>query len=466
VYRGGTRALHFRVKSQRPEVTNIVTDVFAQFLTQWEALPSGLGLGLSWNLLWTWSKPRINKSHLLIWQRVNHFEHSRELTRKDLLKKNIQRYVDLSGGKSSDFEIMPPTFVLPHEYTQFVSSFTAFEQQKRDGVAMLSSNGEFSNDNGSSPGVIYNYWILKPVGLSRGRGISLVRDISDLTYSQSSVIQKYIERPLCLAAYKFDLRIYVVVTSFKPLEAFVYRDGFARVSTQQYSLNPNDVNNKFIHLTNSSIQKQNQQDLKSDNPLNDKEGGNKDIGGSKISLLGENGLWKLLERFQGIDSDLLWKNICLLIVKSLVIVDDKMTNQPCCFELFGYDVLIDNNLRPWLIEVNASPSLARENALDSRVKNNMLKDMIDLLEVTPFDRAALFRIIKRRLASIGKNRYYVSGRNDPDLEQDLQDILGANYVHRAYGDLPSNLGNYERLCPETSYHQVVLKLKKKIIKSD
>ena len=70
-------------------------------------------------------------AHLLVWQRVNHFQGSRELTRKDLLKKNIQRYVDLStagGSRSpSDFEIMPPTFVHAHEYTQFVAAFTAFE---------------------------------------------------------------------------------------------------------------------------------------------------------------------------------------------------------------------------------------------------------------------------------------------------------------------------------------------------
>ncbi len=324
-----------------------------------------------------------------------------------------------------------------------------------------------------------------------------MRDLSDLTYSQSSVIQKYIERPLCLASYKFDLRIYVVVTSFKPLEAFIYRDGFARVSTQQYSLDPNDVNNKFIHLTNSSIQKHNQQDIKADNPLHTnmqesygREGSDDNdscVGGSKISLLGENGLWKLLQRFSAvggkdpIDTENLWKNICLLIVKSLVMVDDKMVYQPCCFELFGYDILIDENYRPWLIEVNASPSLARENSLDHRVKNHMMKDMIDLLDVPPFDRAALVRVIKKRLGNMAKTSRQQAmaatvgaagsgpgGRmsTDQELEQDLRDILGPDFIPRRYGELPKKMGNYERLCPETINFQQAMKLKKKIIKSD
>ena len=65
---------------------------------------------------------------------------------------------------------------------------------------------------------LQNFWIMKPVGLSRGRGISLVRDVASLTYSQTSVVQRYVEDPLCLDGYKFDLRLYVLVTSFRPLE--------------------------------------------------------------------------------------------------------------------------------------------------------------------------------------------------------------------------------------------------------
>jgi tubulin polyglutamylase TTLL5 len=445
VYKGGTRSLHFRVKSARSEVNNIVTDVFNNFLKEWEELPAGLGLGLSWNILWTWSKPRIKMTHLLAWQRVNHYPDSKELTRKDLLKKNIQRYTVMGGKGGAHFDIMPQTFLLPHEYTGFVQAFTTAETNKGyDGAQ--------------------NYWILKPIGMSRGRGISLVKDLSEITYSQASVVQKYIERPLCLQGYKFDLRLYIVVTSFKPLEAFIYRDGFARVSTHQYSLNPEDTANKFIHLTNSSIQSQNTEGITKDNPLQTTgdEDRDNDTGGSKISLLGANGLWKRLETF-GIDTAALWQSVCLLVIKSLVMVDDKMAHQPCCFELFGYDVLIDADLRPWLLEVNASPSLARTNALDVRVKNAMIRDIINIIDPAPFDRAAVLRILQRRLGNIAKNRCSV-GRNDPELEQDLRDILG-DYVPRRYGEMPAAMGNYEMICPHTKEYEQVLKLKKRIIKS-
>ena len=74
---------------------------------------------------------------------------------------------------------------------------------------------------------------MKPVGLSRGRGISLVGDISDVSYGEAMVIQRYVTHPLTLGGFKFDLRLYVLVTSFNPLEAFLYTEGFGRFSTER-----------------------------------------------------------------------------------------------------------------------------------------------------------------------------------------------------------------------------------------
>jgi hypothetical protein len=440
IYKGGTRALHFRVKSARPEVYNIVTDVFnGDLKDQWEELPQGLGLGVTWNLLWTWSKPRINMTHLLVWQRVNHFQDAKHLTRKDLLKKSLQRYTDTTSKTSEAFEIMPQTYILPQEYTQLVRAFTESEQARLQ--------------NGTQ-----NLWIMKPVGMSRGRGISLVRDVGNLMYSQSTVVQRYVERPLTLDGYKFDLRLYVLVTSFRPLEAFIYKEGFARVSTHAYSLDPKDFDNQFIHLTNASIQKLNEDGAKANHATNDNE---ESMGGSKIPLHGPHGLWARMEK-QGMDTDLVWRNICLCVLKSLVVVDEKMSNQPCCFEVFGFDVLIDKDLKPWLIEVNTSPSMSRDNQLDQRVKTAMIRDTISLVDPPQYDRAAVARVIKRRLNDITKNKFTMH-KNDPQLDGDLKDILGDRRP-RQVGEEPAKMGDYQRLAPDTKIFQHVLRLKGKILK--
>ena len=193
-----------------------------------------------------------------------------------------------------------------------------------------------------------------------------------------------IQNPLLLNGHKFDLRLYVLVASVRPLEAFVYKEGFARLSTELFSLSPDDITNKFIHLTNSSIQKHNMSNMSSTNNSITNES-QTESNGTKIPLTGDYGLWSRLEKQFLINNTIsnkesivtiIWRSICILIIKSLIAVDDKMTYQCNCFELFGYDILIDNNLHPWLLEVNASPSLARENQLDIRVKNALIEDTV------------------------------------------------------------------------------------------
>lgn len=98
------------------------------------------------------------------------------------------------------FDIIPQTFLLPGENMQFIRKFR--ECGLKDAL---------------------NYWILKPVGLSRGRGIQLINKLQDVIFSEPVVLQRYIMNPLLVDGFKFDMRIYVLVTSINPLEAFVYR---------------------------------------------------------------------------------------------------------------------------------------------------------------------------------------------------------------------------------------------------
>ncbi len=65
--------------------------------------------------------------------------------------------------------------------------------------------------------------------------------------------------PHLISGYKYDLRVYVLVTSFNPLKVYMYTDGLVRFATEKYTLDPKNINQKFVHLTNFSINKKNTQ---------------------------------------------------------------------------------------------------------------------------------------------------------------------------------------------------------------
>jgi hypothetical protein len=117
-------------------------------------------------------------------------------------------------------------------------------------------------------------------------------------------------------------------------------------------------------------------------------------GGSKVSL---EFCFKRMQQ-RGIDTDALWANIVDVVCKSLYCVQDVIPWHPAAFELFGYDVLIDADLKPWLIEVNSSPSLARDNPLDYEIKDALLRDVLAVVDAPAVDRSALSDVLQRRLS--------------------------------------------------------------------
>ena len=56
-----------------------------------------------------------------------------------------------------------------------------------------------------------------------------------------------------------------------------------------------------------------------------------------------------------------------------------------CFEVLGFDVLLDENLRPWLLEINLSPSLNTDSGLDLKIKGNMLADLFTMIGIVSMD---------------------------------------------------------------------------------
>ncbi|GLI62135.1 hypothetical protein VaNZ11_004698, partial [Volvox africanus] len=399
-----------------------------------------------WNVLWSWSvKVRVPVNDLMVWQRVNHFAEARQLTRKDLLKKHLAKYQVMhnTGRSAALFDrLTPTTFVLPKEAAAFEEAF----------VRAL---------HGVEPTCVQpvglNLWIQKPVGLSRGRGISLISSFKKVNMAEAMVVQRYLTDPLLVEGYKFDLRLYVLVTSFNPLEAWMYEEGFARFTTFPYTLDEAELGNMHVHLTNSSVQRTRAEGgqlptfLQAADPA----------GGSKTSLTT---LRRLLSR-HGVDWPLLWSRVCEVATAALFAAQDAIPHSPNSFELFGFDMMIDAELKVWLLEVNSSPSMGLDTPLDRAIKPRLIADVLELLAPLPFDRTALASVLRARTNTSRSGRRgthgLLSGTASEEREMccaDLQTVLGGA-LPRRYGEKPRSMGGFACLAP-SPFHDRLLKLRR------
>jgi len=306
-----------------------------------------------WNLLWAGTvPPRYLFDGLADYQRINHYPRTEELTRKDRLHLNICKMQDKFG--KDPFNFLPETYILPDQFSEFAGRFQ------------------------ETPNWL---WISKPNASSQGKGIFLIESLSDAIVTDLHVVSRYISNPFLVDNLKFDLRIYVLVTSYDPLRIYLYEEGLARFASEEYQTA--STRNKFVHLTNYSVNKKNEKfvqnlDYRKDNV------------GHKWSL---SALFQRL-RSQGVDIELIWMKIYDAVIKSVLSITDFVLEasyetgigRANCFDLFGFDILIDSELKPWILEVNLSPSLATDSPLDLHIKSHLIADTFNLVGFRGFDR--------------------------------------------------------------------------------
>uniref|UniRef100_A0A669P0Q1 Tubulin--tyrosine ligase-like protein 9 n=1 Tax=Phasianus colchicus TaxID=9054 RepID=A0A669P0Q1_PHACC len=302
-----------------------------------------------WDFLWcdvSWLRENFDHVYLEEHVRICHFRNHYELSRKNYLVKNLKRFrkqLEREAGKleAARCDFFPKTFELPSEYHLFVEEF-----RKKPGTT----------------------WIMKPVGRSQGRGIFLFRKLKDIfdwkmdggrtneqkdeTQVETYVVQRYIENPYLIGG---EMPI--------PLKAWLYRDGFARFSSMRFTLN--SIDDHYVHLTNVAVQKT--------APDYDPEKGCKwMIQQLRQYLTAKHGTGLVEVLFADMDN---------IFIKSLQSVQKVIISDKRCFELYGYDILIDQDLKPWLLEVNASPSLAASSQEDYELKCHLLEDTLHVVDM-------------------------------------------------------------------------------------
>ena len=195
-------------------------------------------------------------------------------------------------------------------------------------------------------------------------------------------------------------------------------------------------------------------------------------------------MWR---RFQedGLNVEKIKEDIDSVLVKTLLVADDAIPNQPNSFEVYGFDIMLDQHLTPWLIEVNSSPSLACDFAVDIDVKHKMMEDTIRLVNPLPFDREALREALEERMATIemerkrpyanpsAMSRAAVEKTSSTPTRMTQSQKITNHHLNRILrgklprvpcsGVAPEHLGGYKQIAPGSMVYDKALKMKRRCL---
>jgi tubulin polyglutamylase TTLL6/13 len=399
------------------------------------------------------------------WQVINHFPGMPNIARKNRMGQNLNRMQKIMPA---EYNFYPRTWVLPGEFTDFEKNF-------------------------DSQGNSSKIFIIKPDSGCQGRGIFLTKRLDNIPRNENVVAQVYIKRPMVIDDFKFDLRIYVYVSSVRPLRMYLFHDGLVRMCTEKY-VKPTKQNleNTCMHLTNYAVNKNsgafNQPTAASSE---DDMSGQEDA--HKRSLL-----WfmnHVRQKYGEAKADWLWRRIGILCVRTLMSImptlsrdyqqhfksfgniptdidsirkgeaatsststktggstkdgksasnqdtedeedgdrnenesdaegsvandkgeggvkdpDVKMRGSRA-FEVLGFDIMLDDKLKPWLIEVNHLPSFATESPLDLDIKSRLMEQVFNTLPVRMDDEQAY-----QAYHQFESEKRLRKGRSDPSMD--------------------------------------------------
>ncbi|XP_064620214.1 tubulin polyglutamylase ttll6-like [Lineus longissimus] len=361
-----------------------------------------------WNMFWTDFSVALERvMDMKKYQKINHFPGMSEICRKDLLARNMNRMLKLFP---KDFNVFPKSWCLPSDYGDLM----AYSRQKK-----------------------HKTYILKPESGCQGKGIWLTKNVKDIKPHEHMVCQQYLGRPFLIDGFKFDFRIYTVVTSCDPLRIFNFKDGLARFATTKYYEPTNhNTENVYMHLTNYAINKHSQNFVRDDEA------------GSKRRITTINRWWKE----NGYNVDKIWADVDDVIIKTLISAHPilKHNYRTCfpnhvrgsaCFEILGFDVMFDKKLKPYVVEVNHSPSFHTDAKLDKEIKEALLWDTLNVVNFGAVDKKKCIEEERRKI----KDRLFAR-QNKKETKEDL-DKEAAKFMEYQESYEDAHMGNLRRIYP-------------------
>ncbi len=306
--------------------------------------------GDDWQLDWCFGvQPAEVFAGLVDGQRVNHYPGVGTIHYKDELHHFLARARDrlAARGGVGWYDFFPRSFSMPDEYP------------------------ELQRAAAGSPEAV---WIQKPKRGATGMQNRLLADASAAARDDDQLVQEYVADPLLFAdhPHKHVLRIWVAITSLDPLVAYLHTNAVVKFTSRPYTLAPESRDDLLVHMTNPEVQ----------------------VRGDVPALVLDMDAYRRRLAAAGVDDTAVWDGIRHMMTQAVIAHRGpllELSRNWCdrvdlCFEVLGYDILLDTGLKPWLIEANISPSMLVEAPpgtaaahAHQRAKDAMVADLLGLI---------------------------------------------------------------------------------------
>ena len=284
---------------------------------------------------------------------------------------------------------------------------------------------------------IDNLWLVKPPRSGGGKGISVLDSLNNIT-NKDFLITKYITNIDLINNKKYDLRVYALVTGLKPLRIYFYKEGLIRIASQNFTLNYESIQNKYIHLTNTDINLKSKEFIRANSTQNS-----------------EANTWNFYMyekhlKYLNIDFEQIKYKIKDIIIKSMISLFQNLTselyqnrlNDINFYDLLGYDILITKNYEPFLLEINSGPTITSNNELDKIIKTNLLVDTLNLVGISPYSKGNLPKQFQTSRITIEQN-----------INNALCELTRPRGDFELIFPLKNNINSYKRFFPNINNNE-------------
>jgi len=294
------------------------------------------------------ARPRFASSSIVYRGNQFDFHEWRQFRDKDLLHDAIAEFKAAKGPAAFGFE--PETYVMPRDRQDLRRAASA---------------------PGAAP-----FWLAKPRNLSGAQGIAISSEPSEIDGVDDYIVQRYIENPLLVEGRKFHMRLYMFIGSVEPLRAYLWQDGLVKFAPVPYVLSSETVADSSRHLTNTERNREHPDTYVPD------AGAPEDSGA----------VWSvraLLDRLRDQGRDVgrirqLWQEMargCPDVVAHSGLFAHQAAAAPSrAFgpKVLGLDVIMDDDLMPWLIEMQRAPGMASDVPMTETINSRLFRACAEL----------------------------------------------------------------------------------------